>query len=262
MSAPRLEDGWHADTPPGDTLVHAYVASFTGWLPDLAARLGVRALDDPDVAAMDTGSAFFLANGAMLRRPGTPEAARAAVLRAADFFAAGTGGPWALFAPFPGPDLAVDGLHLEGHPPFMVRPPGGAAPPDPDGLEIVEATDAATMVDFARALAGYPAPDSEVFANPALLDSPGTRVFVGFVAGEPVACAAAHVTDACVHVEWVATHEHARGRGIGAAVTWRATLADPAKPAVLLASDAGRPVYERMGYLPVTRFTCWAGTRP
>ena len=75
----------------------------------------------------------------------------------------------------------------------------------------------------------------------------------------PVACSGAHVTDGCVDVEYVATHEEARGRGIGAALTWRATLADPAKPAVLIASDPGQPVYERMGYLRVQRITMWAG---
>jgi hypothetical protein len=51
-----------------------------------------------------------------------------------------------------------------------------------------------------------------------------------------------------------------RGRGFGAAVTWAATLADPAKPAVLIASDPGRPVYERMGYLRLMRLTMWGGT--
>lgn len=49
----------------------------------------------------------------------------------------------------------------------------------------------------------------------------------------------------------------ARGRGAGAAVTWAATLADPEVPAVLVASDDGRPTYERMGYLPLERWTAW-----
>ena len=40
-----------------------------------------------------------------------------------------------------------------------------------------------------------------------------------------------------------------------------ATLADPSKHAVLIASDDGRSVYERMGYLPLTCFTLWIGRR-
>jgi hypothetical protein len=44
-------------------------------------------------------------------------------------------------------------------------------------------------------------------------------------------------------------------------LTWRATLADPALPALLLATDDGRPVDERMGYLPLFRFTVWSHDR-
>ena len=74
-----------------------------------------------------------------------------------------------------------------------------------------------------------------------------------------MACAGVHVTDVCNEVEYVAAHEDVRGRGIGAAVTWAATLADPAKPAMLIASDPGQPVYERMGYLRLMRMTMWGG---
>ena len=58
-------------------------------------------------------------------------------------------------------------------------------------------------------------------------------------------------------VEAVATLPEHRGRGVGAAVTWAATLADPAQPAVLIASDAGVGIYRAMGYLPVARWTIW-----
>jgi len=58
-------------------------------------------------------------------------------------------------------------------------------------------------------------------------------------------------------VEYVAALSTARGRGAGAAVTWAATLADPALPAILVASDDGRPLYERMGYAAVERWTVW-----
>jgi hypothetical protein len=34
-------------------------------------------------------------------------------------------------------------------------------------------------------------------------------------------------------------------------------VADPALPAVLYASDIGRPVYARMGYQTQFRFTLW-----
>jgi hypothetical protein len=38
-------------------------------------------------------------------------------------------------------------------------------------------------------------------------------------------------------------------------------VADADAPSMLIASDLGRPTYERMGYLPMARFTLWAGSR-
>ncbi len=40
-------------------------------------------------------------------------------------------------------------------------------------------------------------------------------------------------------------------------MTWAATLADPDRNAMLMASDAGAPVYLRMGYFTVLRMTLW-----
>jgi hypothetical protein len=58
-------------------------------------------------------------------------------------------------------------------------------------------------------------------------------------------------------VEYVAALPAPRGTGAGAAVTSAATIAEPERPAVLVASDDGRPTYERMGFLPVARWTAW-----
>lgn len=92
--------------------------------------------------------------------------------------------------------------------------------------------------------------------GPTLLQ-PATRVWLAWLDGVPVAMAAAHRHAGATLVEYVATLPSARGRGAGAAVTWAATLADPATPAVLIASDDGRPVYQRMGYVAVERWTVW-----
>ena len=46
-------------------------------------------------------------------------------------------------------------------------------------------------------------------------------------------------------------------RGIGAALTWVATLVEPDLPAALIACDDGQPVYERMGNLRPLRLTAW-----
>ena len=81
------------------------------------------------------------------------------------------------------------------------------------------------------------------------------RAFIGWDGDRPVATASATVHGGVNHVEMVSTMSDCRGRGYGEAITWAATQADPTLPAVLVASDLGRPVYERMGYLAVDRWT-------
>lgn len=257
-----LEDGWQPTTPPDDSVTRSYVLAFAGMLSDLGRVTGARRYEDEGVVALDTGSEFFLANGAVLRQPLAPSALRAALARAGEFFRGTTGGPWIVLSAWPTPDLRDDGFSLVGHPPFMLRPVGGEAPPDPPGLQIVEARDPRTLRDFADALeAGYPAPDAAVLAHPALATVDDLHLWVGYLDDRPVATAAAHRAPACTHVEYVSTLAEVRGRGVGAALTWRAALVDPTLPSVLLASDAGQPVYERMGYLRIVRMTLWMGQR-
>lgn len=262
MGTERLEDGWQHDTPVDDTILRAYTDGFADWMGRLAEATGSRTLQDDTVGALDSGSDFFLANGAMLRRPVRDHEWPEVVARLRDFYDGGPGGPWSLFCPWPTPDLGGLGVDLMGHPPFMVRAPGGTAPPDPPGLEVVEAHDDDTMRAFATALAdGYPSPPADVFATRRVTETPGTRWWVGFVDGRPVATSVAHVHGGIVHVEFIATHPDVRGHGIGAAMTARAALADPSLPAALIASDPGQPVYERLGFLRIARFTGWIGAR-
>jgi len=94
-----------------------------------------------------------------------------------------------------------------------------------------------------------------------VLDLEGWRMWLGVVDGEPVGTAAAHVTDTLVDVEWISTKEAYRGRRIGEALTWAATLAAPELPAMLFASDIGQPIYRRMGYQNLARLTLWIGKR-
>ena len=86
-------------------------------------------------------------------------------------------------------------------------------------------------------------------------------MFVGLVDGRGVTGATSIVGHGVNHVEWVATVDSARGKGYGAAITWAATLVDPALPSLLVASDLGRPVYERMGYVALDRWTFLVGDR-
>lgn len=171
--------------------------------------------------------------------------------------------PATLISPFATPDLAGRGWQLVGHPPLMARLPGAAsAPAMPAELRIHEVVDQPGLEVFERTLVdGYPMPDLQPyrwgrFYDERVLGGP-TRLWMGFVDGRPVATAAAHSACGVNDVEMVATLDGWRGRGYGAAVTWAATTADPASPAVLIASDLGRPVYERLGYTALERWTMW-----
>ena len=118
---------------------------------------------------------------------------------------------------------------------------------------------AATLAVAERVLiGGYPMPGADPgnVLRSGLLNG-ATREWLGYVDGEPASVAAARQAAGATLVEYVATLPAARGRGAGAAVTWAATLADPDRPAVLIASDDGRPAYERMGYVALERWTAW-----
>jgi len=167
--------------------------------------------------------------------------------------------PYFLLSPWLTPDFTRHGLALIGHPPLMLRFPAPRPRPDPPGVEVREVTDAASLAVAERVLVeGYPMPGAEPGSvlDPGLLGG-STRVWLGYVDGQPVSVAAAHQAAAMTLVEYVAARPSARGKGAGAAVTWAATLADPERPVVLVASDDGRPTYERMGYLAVERWTAW-----
>ncbi|GAA1613388.1 hypothetical protein GCM10009789_79540 [Kribbella sancticallisti] len=82
-------------------------------------------------------------------------------------------------------------------------------------------------------------------------------MFVGYDGDVPLATSVAHDAAGLTVVENVAVLPAARGRGAGAAITWAATGHRPDQPAALIASDDGQPVYQRLGYLRVERWTVW-----
>lgn len=144
----------------------------------------------------------------------------------------------------------------------------GEAPLSPPGLRIEEVRDVEGLRAFARAMVrGFEAPELEAedpgaLVGAAMPDDERNRRWIGWEGDRAVSGAAAFVFAGIVNVTIVGTVPEARRPGYGAAWTWRATLADPALPAMLLATDEGRPVDERMGYLPLFRFAVWTRDRP
>ncbi len=274
MAAPEeyLDPGYDAVTASGDNLLNdfcrAEVAAWSSWATAAGGRHGHD--ESLGVSWTDTGCVSLLGNPAHWSRPldAAQAAAAAAALHTA--YAAGSGGGYLLYSAFPTPDLRALGLHPVGHPPLMVRPADGTDPDRHarhDRLAIVEVADTATLHDFERTLAeAYPIAEVQPWTAgclvpEALVSTPDWHLYVGYSDGAPVATAAAFVTDRVVDVTLVSNRPETRGRGFGEAITWAATFADPLKPAMLIASDLGRSIYARMGYLAMMRFTLWVGTR-
>ncbi|MFN0165256.1 MAG: GNAT family N-acetyltransferase [Bryobacteraceae bacterium] len=84
---------------------------------------------------------------------------------------------------------------------------------------------------------------------------------VALAGGQPVSCAATFQVKGCRYVGWVATLPDHQRRGYAEAVM-RHSLDRAAQrvgplPSVLHATEAGRPVYERMGYSPIAHYTLY-----
>jgi hypothetical protein len=251
-----LTTGWEAGVPAEDSLLRAFVLSQV----DRAAALAVGAggtVQRTDRAAMaDSGSPVMFDNAVVFLHPVTAEEARAEVATATGFFPAGR--PFVVLSAWPIPGAGDLGIALMGHPPFMFRP----AAPAPDGwqagLDLREVTDADGLATFFDTLVeAYPMAATDSAINRVeVLDSP-IRLWVGYEGDRPVGTAGVHVGHGVNDVEWVSVHEADRGKGYGAALTYAATLADPTLPGVLIASDPGQPVYERMGYVRLLRLSLW-----
>ena len=124
-----------------------------------------------------------------------------------------------------------------------------------DGLEIRRVSDTVTLEDFQKTAFegfGLPVAAAPLFLTEQLMGLPGVAFFVGYVAGEPVCTSLLLPTTDIAGIYWVATLERFRGRGYGAALTWRASWAgreQGCRVASLQASKLGRSVYARMGFV-------------
>ena len=88
---------------------------------------------------------------------------------------------------------------------------------------------------------------------------------VGTVGGAPVVTASVLMTDGCRYVALVATEPAQQRRGYADAAMRRALELSAAaygeRPSVLHATEAGRPVYERMGYRTISHHTVFMEKR-
>jgi GNAT superfamily N-acetyltransferase len=269
--AEYLDPGYDQATPGGDNVLNDFCrADSAGWRRWVLAA-GGRAGHDPalGISWADSGSPSVFANPCHWTRPIDADQVGPVIENLGAEYGAQPGGSFLVYSAFPTPDLREHGMAPVGHPPMMVRPPGARpARAAASSLRVERVATPDQLLDFERVLVeGFPVDEllpwrPASFVSSTIVDDEAWRLWVGYDGDRAVATAAAVVTDEVTVVNLVAVHPDARRRGFGEEVTWAATWAEPANPAALIASDDGRPVYERMGYLTVLRFTLWIGSRP
>lgn len=260
---PALRVGWEPDAPVDDSILRRFIVNTGHWIEAQTGSLNGRLLERDDLLACDSGRSLPFLNLVLLRAPIFPDGLDETLALLNEFYRFGTDEavePVGILSPWPSPDLRPFGWQLMGHPPLMLRPAGGELPPAPPGLRI-ERVQTIDQLHAAEAIIGNGfefgefAPGS-IF-GPGLLAEERWRAWIGLEGDRPVSAAAVYSAAGINNVSFVATIPEAERRGYGTALTWQATLADPALPSLLFASDPGRPVYERMGYAALFRMTIW-----
>jgi GNAT superfamily N-acetyltransferase len=142
--------------------------------------------------------------------------------------------------------LPVPGMHRE-----LIAPVSTGLPA---GVEIQRTQDTDTYADVMVAAFGMPQLLDEPLAELMRQVLPGSLNVLARLDGELVGCGTAYVAGPTAGLYNIAVQEEARGRGIGYAVT--ATLMDlaaevGARHVILHSSEAGLPVYERLGFVEV-----------
>lgn len=138
----------------------------------------------------------------------------------------------------------------------------GSADAGPPELKIRELSPGERPVHTAVAAAGFEI-DEEYFdrlITPEVAALPGARCYVGEVEGEAVTTGYGLTRGEWVGIFNIATPPEHRRRGYGAAVTAQAVrdgFAHGASWAWLQSSPSGLPVYERLGFRTVSRWSCW-----
>jgi GNAT superfamily N-acetyltransferase len=169
---------------------------------------------------------------------------------------------WTVWVP-ESDDRAADGLEEAGHvldanPMAMGMEIAELRAPEPEAsIEIREELDMAEVARLNEIAYGWPAGD---FGAVAEAQVPDSYAYFASLDGETVGTAVAwdHGDDS--EITWVATLPEARGRGVSKQLMTRA-LVDAAKrgrlTTTLVATQLGRPVYERLGYRAFGTFQMW-----
>jgi GNAT superfamily N-acetyltransferase len=176
--------------------------------------------------------------------------------------------------PYGGLDLSRFGATRMPIMPVMAREPGPvegvstelpAVSPARGGgsLTVDEALDRDTFAQVERVIVdGFPLPARQPWTRSEalpeqLLRQPGCRAWLGRVDGAPAGACLSYDDGRATGVYWVATLPDQRGQGVARAVLRTALAhAHPDRPATLVATSVGEPLYRTLGFTELAP-TCW-----
>lgn len=146
--------------------------------------------------------------------------------------------------------------------PVMVKPAGSLpAPAGRPGIRVVEATTPDTLVQAEQVIVdGFPLPSHQPFRPggfipPLVLATRGWQAWLAYNGGEPAAGCCTFDDGFAAGVYWVATLPEHRSLGLGRALMIAALNARAQRPAVLVATSAGEPLYTSLGFRAVSTAT-------
>jgi GNAT superfamily N-acetyltransferase len=148
--------------------------------------------------------------------------------------------------------------------PLMVRRPRAARAFPPPGTTVVRVEDPDGLATAERVMVdGFPLRSFQPLTTgaalpPRVLDTPGWDVWLAYRHGRPAAAGYTYDDGGAVGVYWLATLPDHRSAGMGRAVLSTALAARPGRPWTLVATDAGRPLYESLGFETVSTATWYS----
>lgn len=257
----RLTTGWDELVDLDDTLMRRFVHHHAATMSAFCTAAGGQVDDVREARLADAGRPAGFWNSATVLRPADDWQALVDAVACAS---GGGIGDLHLWSCFPTPDLRGLGWELMGHPPLLVRPPLHMMPAPGDlAIEPEEVRTPAQMREWEDVVIdGYPLAESGdvrgAVGPPAILADPRVQCWLGRDdAGRAVSVGTSFVSHGLISFALGATLPGARGGGHWRAHAITRLRAAPQLWAAGIFSDHSRPLAERLGFLPLTRFTIW-----